>query len=174
MPKKKLNNNQTVNVSNENDRTLRQTALNLWVNEWTRKRNKNICKPCWEINYCPYGPMVEEFPLLPLTRKEAKEYKDHLIHQIESGFFNNDPRKKKEIQREICQFNPTEYPLRINQNLKDQACSIFGHLCPVFFVSEPFTETGKLRNVTRHVPRSVLIRVVRRNNSTCQACGKHY
>ena len=95
MPKKKLNNNQTVNVSNENDRTLRQTALNLWVNEWTHKRNKNICKPCWEIHYCHYGPMVEEFPLLPLTRKEAKEYKDHLIHQIELGFFNNDPRKKE-------------------------------------------------------------------------------
>jgi 5-methylcytosine-specific restriction endonuclease McrA len=40
-------------------------------------------------------------------------------------------------------------------------------------VSEPFTETGKLRNVTRHIPRSVLIRVIRRDNSTCQVCGKH-
>ena len=117
--------------------------------------------------------MVEESLLLPVTRKEAKEYKGHLIHQIESGFFNNDPRKKKEIQREIRKFNPTEYHLRINQNL-DQVCSIFGHLCPVFFVSEPFTETSKLRNVTRDIPRSVLIRVVRRDNSTCQVCGKHY
>lgn len=22
-----------------------------------------MCKPCWELKYCPYGPVVEEFPL---------------------------------------------------------------------------------------------------------------
>lgn len=27
------------------------------------KRVKAVCKPCWEIKYCPYGPLVEEFPL---------------------------------------------------------------------------------------------------------------
>jgi len=21
------------------------------------------CKPCWELKYCPYGPLVEFFPL---------------------------------------------------------------------------------------------------------------
>ena len=28
-----------------------------------RKRVKAVCKPCWEIKYCPYGPLVEQFPL---------------------------------------------------------------------------------------------------------------
>lgn len=27
------------------------------------KRVKAVCKPCWELKYCPYGPLVEEFPL---------------------------------------------------------------------------------------------------------------
>ncbi len=27
------------------------------------KRIKAVCKPCWELKYCPYGPLVEEFPL---------------------------------------------------------------------------------------------------------------
>lgn len=27
------------------------------------KRVKAVCKPCWEVKYCPYGPVVEEFPL---------------------------------------------------------------------------------------------------------------
>ena len=25
-------------------------------------RLNNICKPCWELKYCPYGPLVEDFP----------------------------------------------------------------------------------------------------------------
>lgn len=29
---------------------------------WER-RVKAVCKPCWEIKYCPYGPLVENFPL---------------------------------------------------------------------------------------------------------------
>ena len=31
-----------------------------------KQRVKAVCKPCWEINYCPYGPLVEEFPLAGL------------------------------------------------------------------------------------------------------------
>lgn len=26
-------------------------------------RVKAVCKPCWELKYCPYGPLVEGFPL---------------------------------------------------------------------------------------------------------------
>jgi hypothetical protein len=28
-----------------------------------KKRVKAVCKPCWELKYCPYGPLVEQFPL---------------------------------------------------------------------------------------------------------------
>ena len=30
--------------------------------DWDR-RIQAVCKPCWELKYCPYGPLVEEFPL---------------------------------------------------------------------------------------------------------------
>jgi 5-methylcytosine-specific restriction endonuclease McrA len=55
--------------------------------------------------------------------------------------------------------------------MKEKTCSIFGHMCPVFAVSEPFSETYELRQSSRYIPRDVMIRVVRRDNSTCQICG---
>jgi transcription initiation factor IIE alpha subunit len=35
------------------------------------RNSSYICKPCWEIKYCPYGQLVEQFPLPPPTREEA-------------------------------------------------------------------------------------------------------
>lgn len=118
------------------DQKGRTQALNAWVHKWTNKRNNTICKPCWELNYCPYGPLVEQFPLPYKTLQDAQEDK-------------------------------------MSKSDREKTCSVFGHICPVFFVSEPFTETGQLRYVSRHIPRPILIRVVRRDNSTCQVCGRH-
>jgi hypothetical protein len=87
-----------------------------------KARAKAVCKPCWEIKYCPYGPLVEEFPL------------------------------KKERD--------------------SQSCRIFGHDCPVFYVSEPFTETKELRNISRNIPRPVQFRVLKRENQICGSCKK--
>ncbi len=101
--------------------------------EW-ENRVRHVCKPCWELRYCPYGPLVEDFPLLHLTEEEATKPK------ADSGF--------------------------------EEACGVFGHLCPVFFVAEPFTETRELRRLGRRVPRHIMFRVVRRDNSQCQVCGK--
>ena len=50
--------------------------------EWN-KRTKNVCKPCWELKYCPYGPLVEDFPLLDLTREDAIEHNNFLKSQLE-------------------------------------------------------------------------------------------
>jgi HNH endonuclease len=118
------------------DQKARTHALNVWVRKWTKTRNKTICKPCWELNYCPYGPLVEQFPLPYKTVQDAEEDK-------------------------------------MSKSDREKTCSVFGHICPVFFVSEPFTETGQLRYVSRHIPRPILIRVVRRDDSTCQVCGTH-
>lgn len=96
------------------------------IQKWGEKINwdqrvKAVCKPCWELKYCPYGPLVEEFPL------------------------------------------PEESSHR--------SCRIFGHECPVFTVAEPFTETRELRNITRHIPRPVQFRVLKRENQVCRSCG---
>lgn len=52
-------------------------------------------------------------------------------------------------------------------------CRIFGHDCPVFSVSEPFTETKKMRILTRNIPQPTKFKVMRRDKCVCQVCGKN-
>ncbi len=99
-----------------------------YIKDWAEKidwksRVKSVCKPCWELKYCPYGSLVENFPL------------------------ESDPTEK--------------------------ACRIFGHICPVFYVAEPFTETKDLRNISRIIPREIQFKVLKRDNQICQICGKN-
>lgn len=78
----------------------------------------------------------------------------------------------RKFRKEVATFDPNEYPERLDRRDVEKACSIFGHLCPVFFVNEPFTETDELRKVGRRISRAVMIRVVRRDNNQCQVCGQ--
>ena len=116
--------------------------------EW-KARATRVCKPCWELKYCPYGPYVEEFPLLPRTRKEVEEEEPDL-----------NPEEYE------------EYPEEIPEEISDMQCTIFGHICPVVYVAEGVTETSEPRRRGRYIPFKVKIRVVRRDNYKCQICGK--
>jgi len=134
------------------------------------KRIKNICKPCWEIKYCPYGILVEQFPLLSSTRQEAIQHNDFLKKQLSIGAYDNE--KKIMFEKEVKEFNPNDYPLKHNSHDLEKQCSIFGHLCPVFFVNEPLTETKEKRRIGRYIPRHTMLKVVRRDNNQCQECGR--
>ena len=137
--------------------------------EWN-KRTKNICKPCWELKYCPYGSLVENFPLLGPTRQEATEHNNFLIEQLKKGAYKG--KKKIMFKKEVQEFNPNDYPIRHSKSDLEKECSVFGHLCPVFFANEPFTETNELRKIGRNIPRHIMLRVVRRDNNQCQICDK--
>jgi hypothetical protein len=101
-----------------------KTVFAEWFGKIDAKRRvKSVCKPCWEVRYCPYGPLVEQFPV---PEEE------------------NDPRR----------------------------CRIFGHICPVYFVAEPFTETKELRNISRTISRPTQFRVLKRENQVCRKCGQ--
>lgn len=138
--------------------------------EW-EKRTKHVCKPCWELKYCPYGPLVEDFPLLGPTRKGAIEHNEFLKKQLEKGVYKG--WRKKVFEKEVKNFKPEKYPVKHSQEEIEKSCTVFGHVCPVFFVNEPLTETLERRRISRHIPRVIMLRVVRRDNSTCQICGKH-
>lgn len=97
-------------------------AFKLWKKRMKNNHINAICKPCWELNYCPYGSLVESFPIT-----DNEEYR----------------------------------------------CRVFGHICPAYIVAEPFTETKKLRSITRNIPQSVKFKVFRRDNQVCQKCGKN-
>jgi 5-methylcytosine-specific restriction endonuclease McrA len=132
-----------------------------------------VCKPCWELRYCPYGPLVENFPLCPERQDLAgveKRYRELL-----DGLANGKYKTEAEI------LTATEYLERnylprwqwISQyDTKDLACTVFGHTCPVFFVAEPFTETKEGRRRGRIIPREIMLKVVRRDGQICQICNK--
>jgi hypothetical protein len=95
------------------------------------------------------------------------------VEQMKKGAYNDNRENKKRLQEDIDTFNHADYPLKYSKKEKELSCTVFGHMCPVFIVGEPFTETPEFRKVSRDIPRKVIIGVVRRDNSSCQICGRH-
>jgi hypothetical protein len=126
--------------------------------EW-EKRTKHVCKPCWELKYCPYGPLVEDFPLLGPTRKDAIEHIEFLKTQLRTGAYTG--WRKQLFEEEAKNFDPNEFPKEHKKENVERECTVFGHMCPIFFVNEPFTETTEMRRISRHIPRVTMLRVVR-------------
>src|SRR6266550_9283424 len=73
-----------------------------------------VCKPCWELRYCPYGPLVEQAPLLPPTRAGVLEHNHYLEECLRTGRLADgrrlDPVRRKDFQRELAEFKPQDYP----------------------------------------------------------------
>ena len=138
----------------------------------------NICKPCWELKFCPYGPLVEDFPLPPPLLDGNQEYIEYLKKCLELGKMGEEfdiplDEDRKEMFRSIIAENDESYCVtKLSKFEKEASCREFGHLCPAYFVSEPCTETSKGRNRSRSISHSTIIRVARRDNNTCQVCGK--
>jgi hypothetical protein len=146
-------------------------VLKLWKKAATR-----VCKPCWELKYCPYGPFVEESPLLPPLRDEAIEHNEYLKKCLKTKKLGDgkklDAKREKMFRAMVKDFRASDYPTDIPEEIAEMQCSIFGHICPVVFVTEGFTETSTERRTGRYIPFQVKMRVVRRDNYTCQHCKK--
>lgn len=141
-------------------------------------RLKHIVKPCWELKFCPYGSLVEDFPLPPLTFEENSEHQEYIRKCLETeGMGENhdipiDEERRKLFESYISEDNSHYCVEKLSKFEKEASCKEFGHLCPAYFVSEPFTETSECRNRSRSISHSTIIRVARRDNNTCQVCGK--
>lgn len=254
------------------------------LRDW-KARLRRVCKPCWELKYCPYGPLVEQSPTLPSLREDAAQHVARLKESLRSGFHGEiselsdeqreryqswvqddelllrqaahqiwDQQRLDEIatlptdEEQLQEFaggdlppihiyrvpfdtivdepSPSEFPAEIwadveakANELKDKysnalktgivddrrpihpvrrlwlehvvrrdldslpetipetftqaECNIFGHICPVFFAAEATTETSTERRRGRYISFATKMRVVRRDNHTCQHCGKH-
>jgi hypothetical protein len=142
-----------------------------------KKASSRVCKPCWELKYCPYGPFVEQSPLLPPLRHVALEHQKYLQRCLEKGIMGNgkplDGEHRRIFKSMIKEFNLNHYPKSIPREIAEMSCTAFGHICPVVFVAEGFTETSEPRRSGRYIPFKIKMRVVRRDNYTCQECGKH-
>lgn len=84
-----------------------------------------------------------------------------------------DDVRRADFEQELKCFNPNDHPDQIPQIVSDMECNIFGHICPAVFVGEAITETQEERRRGRYIPFRTKMRVVRRDNYTCQHCGKH-
>ena len=272
-----------------------------------KKKTTIVCKPCWELKYCPYGPFVEQSPILPPLRKEAdnhiaylkdclktgvigttinldddskktyeyiikdvKSYPNHLLqildnrikyekhlqetvangnlshilaindgssgvihithyihYQHHSNLYlipkmsvnynppypysfeyeeNNieitdelkialaceiykmqmalntgivdetrplDNARRLIFENDVKNYNPLDYPVEIPKQISEMTCNIFSHICPIVFVSESAAETTDSRRRGRYISFKSKMRVVRRDNYTCQHCSKH-
>lgn len=132
-----------------------------------------VCKPCWELKYCPYGGLVEFFPLIneanptPLAQV-ARSYKSWLSAAME-GRLKTKARVYEAIEKILC-LEPKRLAWISQYRTEELQCSVFGHICPVFFTAEPFTETKEGRQVGRRIPRDVMLKVVRRDGQVCAEC----
>lgn len=144
-----------------------------FISKW-KEQTSFICKPCWELKYCPYGPLIEDFPLLPPTKSESEEHTSYLEICLKTGKLSDgrplDDKRRKDFEEMIAFNSKRTLPETIPQVFKDASCNVFGHMCPVFFVAEPFTETKETRRSGRYIPRDTMLKVVRRDGQICQEC----
>ena len=142
------------------------------ANTTNKPRLKHIvCKPCWELKYCPYGPLVEFFPspsdglLLSDVKRSYKSW----IAAVRSGSLKTHTEILKAIEAILC-LEPKRWEWISHFRMEELFCSVFGHICPVFFSAEPFTETNQERRIERRIPRDVMLKVVRRDGQVCSVC----
>lgn len=134
-----------------------------------------VCKPCWELKYCPYGVLVEEFPLSPGHRSMH----DITVRfdEILAGFGAGEFKTREEVSDMIQCFLyhvPENWQEFEGYDVKDLECNVFGHICPVFLVAEGATETKTGRRIgSRYIPRDIMLKVVRRDGQMCQVCAKN-
>jgi len=56
--------------------------------DW-KHRSTQVCKPCWELKYCPYGPFVEQSPLLPVLRDNSVAHIERLKRIVDTGILGD-------------------------------------------------------------------------------------
>lgn len=100
-----------------------------------RKWEYIVCKPCWELKYCPYGPLVEQFPLLleEVDREEIRDVYNRALAGLASGKF----KTEREIRRAASRLefaSPGKWKHVGMHETTDIQCNVFGHVCPVFLL----------------------------------------
>jgi len=133
----------------------------------------SVCKPCWELKYCPYGPLVELFPLYDATC----DLDDRKVLYQEALAEVMRPLESEEaawlaIMR-LMYLNPDNWEYISNFEPEVVTCNEWGHACPVFFTQSGATETITGRTEGRYIPRSVMLKVIRRDNYHCQICNAY-
>jgi hypothetical protein len=73
-------------LGNFGSRTPETKIRGVWADQVV-----HVCKPCRELNYCPYGPLVEQMPFPRTSRLEAVEHNSSLRRQLAKGAYDDRP-----------------------------------------------------------------------------------
>jgi hypothetical protein len=132
----------------------------------------SVCKPCWELKYCPYGPLVDLFPhahpAAPPVHLDGDVGYKEVVTQIQ-GLTAITPEEVHDYSRLLSLLDPDNREF-VKEHYFEVGCRATGHACPVFFVQSGATETKAGRVEVRTIPRQVMLKVVRRDNHVCQSC----
>ena len=135
-----------------------------------------VCKPCWELKYCPYGPEVEYFPLISeengIPLSQVKKSYETWLNAILNGEVRNEDEVFQAIEKILC-LEPKRWEWISQFRTEELKCVNFGHICPVFFLAEAITETQEERRITRVIPRAIMLKVVRRDGQVCAMCKRN-
>ena len=120
-----------------------------FLEKW-KKLTSTARKPCWDLKYCPYGPLVEQFPLLPPGRNGATFHNEYLKSCLKKGTIGVEPdikpmteKTRKLFEHSVANFDPNNYPEETPAEISQWSCSIFGHICPVVFSAENVAENSE-------------------------------
>jgi hypothetical protein len=105
----------------------------MWLVGAKMSKNK-LFKPCHKLGFCPYGPLVEQFPCHEAEAKKARELGYYAVMIEGKGWVPCTKGTKgaiEDINRVVSKFGILD---------KKTSCSIFGHNCPVFHVAESFVD----------------------------------
>jgi len=142
-----------------------------------------VCKPCWELHYCPYGVLVESMPFCDSAEDEARrkeagwtETQEEMYERAKRDLARTQPSDDNEVWRNMF-FVMFADPVKKNKvqqyNPRDVSCTIFGHTCPVFAHGYlDCTETREIRRTSRSIPHDIMFKVARRDDYHCQKCHK--
>lgn len=100
-------------------------AFEQWKNRMDGKYIKAICKPCWELKYCPYGSLVETFSL-----EEDEEYNCQIFGHQCPVFRIAEPFTETKDLRNISRNIPQVVKLKVFSR-DNGVCQICGKNIPL-------------------------------------------
>ena len=150
---------------------LNEDLNEIEVTKIWKKRVKSVYKPCEELKYCPYGILVEEYPLPDKTnRQQAISHNERLKKVLEEKTLTKKMRNL--MEQAVKNFNPDDYPEEIDiDEYLVESCRFFGHICPVYFVYEKFPDTEMFREAKELIPIHIKNQVIIQDKYQCKNCG---
>lgn len=92
---------------------MEKDKITLAFKQWKKRVSNNyikaVCKPCWELKYCPYGSLVEKFPIGENGSDECCRIFGHTC----PVFYVAEPFTETKEMRNISRNIPTATKLKV-------------------------------------------------------------